>query len=325
MRVDDDGICNNFPLDSWLLSRVEALTSRFERHKCHFSRATGNLARQNCPAKNFQWLLILTRSPKNVLEQFGTNTVSNSRLSERTRMGSHGLLLWVLLAFSSPSLSLSCSERQLDTAQMGFRFVLKSSNTYTHIPMYSYPDILISSWSWWWDSGTAWRRRRGGCWTWRRRRSGTSRARSATGSRSVVVKIDFLLLSFWQIWIIKIALEIFLTLVAFASLGPPGDAFDILTCALVKHGRQACYMGRCQDWREATGENKQNCHKVLPKQFLTLLCKEQKENKHDIDDTIKTVTVNKLTVCRVLRTSSCVVGLTCVLGLFKRWSFGLGQ
>ena len=123
MRVDDDGICNNFPLDSWLLSRVEALTSRFERHKCHFSRATGNLARQNCPAKNFQWLLILTRSPKNVLEQFGTN----SRLSERTRMGSHGILLLVVLAFSSPSLSLSCSERQLDAAQMGFRSVLISS------------------------------------------------------------------------------------------------------------------------------------------------------------------------------------------------------
>ena len=86
----------------------------------------------------------------------------------------------------------------------------------------------------------------------------------------------------------KIALEIYLTLIAFASLASPRDAFDILTCALVKHGRQACYMGRCQDWREATGENKQNCHKVLPKQFLTLLCKEQKENKHDIDDTIKT-------------------------------------
>ena len=60
-------------------------------------------------------------------------------------MGSHGLLLWVFVAFSSPSLSLSCSERQLDAAQMGFRFVLKSSNPYTHIPMYSYPDILISS------------------------------------------------------------------------------------------------------------------------------------------------------------------------------------
>lgn len=52
-----------------------------------------------------------------MLEQFGTNT----RLSERTKMGSHGLLLWVVLAFSSPSLSLSCSERQLDAAQMGFR------------------------------------------------------------------------------------------------------------------------------------------------------------------------------------------------------------
>ena len=64
-----------------------------------------------------------------MLEQFGTN----SRLSERTRMGSHGLLLWVVLAFSSPSLSLSCSERQLDAAQMGFRSVLISS----------YPHILI--------------------------------------------------------------------------------------------------------------------------------------------------------------------------------------
>ena len=64
-----------------------------------------------------------------MFEQFGTN----SRLSERTRMGSHGLLLWVVLAFSSPSLSLSCSERQLDAAQMGFRSVLISS----------YPHILI--------------------------------------------------------------------------------------------------------------------------------------------------------------------------------------
>ena len=50
-------------------------------------------------------------------------------------MGNRGLLLWVVVAFSSLSLSLSCSERQLDAAQMGFRFVLKSSNPYTHILM----------------------------------------------------------------------------------------------------------------------------------------------------------------------------------------------
>ena len=56
-------------------------------------------------------------------------------------MGSHGLLLWVVLAFSSPSLSLSCSERQLDAAQMGFRSVLISS--YPHILISSYPHILI--------------------------------------------------------------------------------------------------------------------------------------------------------------------------------------
>ena len=58
-------------------------------------------------------------------------------------MGSHGLLLWVFVAFSSPSLSLSCSERQLDAAQMGFRFVLISSNT--HIITIQCPHILKSS------------------------------------------------------------------------------------------------------------------------------------------------------------------------------------
>ena len=143
-------------------------------------------------------------------------------------MGSNKMFLYLAIAFSAPALSLSCSEKQLDAAQMGFRWWQISSAScnsklllsYLHILIrhfhlarvlwqitwfnhnmlfreflttlilsFPYPISILSSITWCCRSGTAWRRRRGGCWTWTPRRSATSRQRSAMGSRLVIMTV----------------------------------------------------------------------------------------------------------------------------------------
>ena len=80
------GICNNFPLESrnealtiWSLVRRTSPTTQPR----HFSLSTENLARQNCPPENSQWLLILTKA--RLKRQFWKNTRRSSEKNGQPR------------------------------------------------------------------------------------------------------------------------------------------------------------------------------------------------------------------------------------------------
>ena len=58
-------------------------------------------------------------------------------------MGSNKMFLYLAIAFSAPALSLSCSEKQLDAAQMGFRWWQISSASCNSKLLLSYLHLLI--------------------------------------------------------------------------------------------------------------------------------------------------------------------------------------